>query len=99
MADSGSTALRTDHYELTMLQAARQSGVAEHRSVFEVFARRLAPGRRYAVACGLGRLVDQLEHFRFGPAELDFLAGRHFLDDETLGWLAGYRLSGNLDAY
>ena len=33
-----STALLTDYYELTMLQAALRSGVAQHRSVFEVDA-------------------------------------------------------------
>ena len=42
-----STALLTDHYELTMLQAALRSGAAQRRCVFEVFARRLPEGRRY----------------------------------------------------
>ena len=36
-----STALFTDRYELTMLQAALRSGAAHRRSVFEVFTRRL----------------------------------------------------------
>ena len=37
-----STALLTDHYELTMIQAALASGHADRRCVFEAFARRLA---------------------------------------------------------
>jgi len=41
-----STALLTDHYELTMLQAALHSGAAHRRSVFKMFARRLPDGRR-----------------------------------------------------
>ena len=44
-----STALLTDHYELTMVQAARHAGTAERRSVFELFPRRLPEGRRYGV--------------------------------------------------
>ena len=36
-----STALLTDRYELTMLESALASGLADHRAVFEVFARRL----------------------------------------------------------
>jgi nicotinic acid phosphoribosyltransferase len=36
-----STALLTDHYELTMLQAAIHSGASGRHCVFEVFARRL----------------------------------------------------------
>src|SRR5699024_4197261 len=42
-----SSALLTDHYELTMLQGALHSGAAARRSVFEMFARRLPEGRRY----------------------------------------------------
>src|SRR5690606_20585705 len=53
-----STALLTDHYELTMLQAALHSGAATRRCVFEVFGRRLPDGRRYGVVAGTGRLLE-----------------------------------------
>ena len=39
------TALMTDLYEVTMLDAALRSGIASRRATFEVFARRLPPGR------------------------------------------------------
>ncbi|HEY3408770.1 MAG TPA: nicotinate phosphoribosyltransferase, partial [Propionicimonas sp.] len=39
-----STALLTDHYELTMLRAALRSKTAFRRSVFELFPRRLPEG-------------------------------------------------------
>src|SRR5262245_59127087 len=42
---AASTALLTDHYELTMVQAALASGEAHRRCVFEAFARRLPDGR------------------------------------------------------
>jgi nicotinate phosphoribosyltransferase len=95
----GSTALRTDHYELTMLAAARHSGVADRRAVFEVFARALPPGRRFGVVAGTGRLADALERFRFTEADLAFLATIDAIDAATLEWLAGYRLSGTVHAY
>ena len=44
-----STALLTDMYELTMLQAALADGTANRQSTFEVFARRLNNERRYGV--------------------------------------------------
>jgi nicotinate phosphoribosyltransferase len=94
-----SSALLTDHYELTMLDAALRAGVAERPVVFEVFARSLPQGRRFGVYAGLERLLDALERFRFGAEELDWLAGRHFLSDETLAWLARYRFSGNIHSY
>lgn len=94
-----STALHTDHYELTMLDASLQAGTAGHRVTFEVFTRRLPSGRRYGVFGGLGRLVDTIERFTFGPAELDWLADHRVVSDETLDWLASYRFSGDAFTY
>jgi nicotinate phosphoribosyltransferase len=93
------TALLTDHYELTMLEAALRSGAAHRRSVFEVFARRLPDGRRYGVVAGTGRLLEALEQFRFEQSELDQLAAAEVVDDETLDWLAGYRFGGSIWGY
>jgi len=94
-----STALHTHHYELTMLDAALRDGTAERRATFEVFTRHLPAGATYGVFCGLGRLLEALEWFRFGPDELDWLAERTIVGPETLGWLADYRFSGDIDAY
>jgi nicotinate phosphoribosyltransferase len=93
------TALLTDHYELTMLQASLRSGAASRRAIFEVFARHLPHGRRYGVVAGTGRLLDALERFRFGPAELEFLGGAGIADDPTLAFLESYRFSGNIWGY
>jgi nicotinate phosphoribosyltransferase len=97
--DVPSTALFTDHYELTMLQAALKAGTAERRSVFEVFTRRLPEGRRYGVVAGTGRVLDAVENFRFDEGVLGFLRERRIVDDETLDWLAGYRFSGDIWGY
>ncbi|WP_407674770.1 nicotinate phosphoribosyltransferase [Nonomuraea fuscirosea] len=94
-----STALLTDHYELTMLQAALRSGAAHRRAVFEVFARHLPGGRRYGVVAGTGRVLDELERFRFGDEELTFLREHRVVDDSTLAFLADYRFSGNVYGY
>lgn len=94
-----STALFTDHYELTMLQSALRSGTASRRSVFEVFARGLPPGRRYGVVAGTGRLLEAIERFRFGADELDFLTADGIVDGLTCEWLSTYRFSGDIDGY
>ncbi len=96
---NGSTALLTDHYELTMVQAALASGHADRRCVFEAFARRLPDGRRYGVVAGTGRVLEALRDFRFGDAELEFLRERGVVDARTLEWLAGYRFSGDVWGY
>ena len=94
-----STALLTDHYELTMVDAARHSGRASRKSVFEVFTRRLPGDRRYGVVAGTGRLLDDIDQFRFGDAELAFLETRGVVSPETLAWLADYRFSGTIRGY
>ncbi|HEX2820470.1 MAG TPA: nicotinate phosphoribosyltransferase [Streptosporangiaceae bacterium] len=93
------TALLTDHYELTMLQASLRSGAASRRAIFEVFARHLPHGRRYGVVAGTGRLLDALERFRFGPADLEFLGGAGIVDSPTLAFLESYRFTGNIWGY
>jgi nicotinate phosphoribosyltransferase len=98
-AETAGTALLTDHYELTMLQASLRSGAAGRRAVFEVFARHLPHGRRYGVVAGTGRLLEAIERFRFGPAELDFLGGAGIVDPPTLAYLRSYRFAGNIWGY
>jgi len=95
-----STGLLTDHYEMTMLRAALRSGAAQRRAVFEVFARHLPHGRRYGVVAGPGRLVDAVARFRFGPAELDFLARTGVAADQaTLHYLESYAFTGDIWGY
>jgi nicotinate phosphoribosyltransferase len=96
---TGSTALLTDHYELTMVQAALAAGTAERRSIFELFPRRLPEGRRYGVVAGVGRALDALADFRFGDEQIGFLREAGVVDDDTLGWLADYRFSGDVWGY
>jgi nicotinate phosphoribosyltransferase len=94
-----STALLTDRYELTMLDAALRSGTAGHPATFEVFTRRLPAGRTHGVFAGLGRLLDALEDFRFGPDEVAWLAEQQVVSEPTLAWLEGYRFSGDIHVY
>lgn len=94
-----STALLTDHYELTMLQAALDSGTAHRQSIFEAFGRHLPAGRRYGVVAGTGRILEMLADFRFTAAELRFLESTHVVDSTTLDWLADFRFSGDIRGY
>lgn len=94
-----SYALMTDRYELTMLQAALRSGKSERECVFEVFTRQLPSGRRYGVLAGVGRVLDAIAEFRFGPEELSYLREAKVVDEETLEWLQNYKFSGSITGY
>jgi len=94
-----STALLTDHYELTMLQAALHSGTARRHCVFEVFTRRLPEGRRYGVVAGTARLLEAVRDFRFGGAEIERLRASQVVDSRTLDFLSDYRFTGSIRGY
>ncbi|HLV05330.1 nicotinate phosphoribosyltransferase [uncultured Georgenia sp.] len=93
------TALLTDRYELTMLEASLQSGAAHRASVFEVFARRLPGGRRYGVVAGTGRVLDAIADFTFSAAEIAWLREQRVVGEETLEYLGDYRFSGDVIGY
>jgi nicotinate phosphoribosyltransferase len=93
------TALLTDHYELTMVRSARRAGTADRPCVFELFARRLPEGRRYGVVAGVGRALRALRHFRFDDESLRFLRDREVVDQGMADWLADYTFSGDIWGY
>ncbi|WP_424445893.1 nicotinate phosphoribosyltransferase [Microbacterium sp. CH-015] len=98
-AQAPSTALLTDRYELTMIDAALRDGTASRRCVFELFGRRLPGARRFGVVAGTGRLLQQLRDFRFGDDELRYLSDHRVVSRDTLDFLAGYRFTGTIRGY
>ena len=96
---TASTALLTDRYELTMLEAALADGTADRRCIFEVFTRRLPPGRRYGVVAGTGRVLEAVQDFRFGAEQLEWLAAERVVDDRTLEYLKDFRFTGDVVGY
>lgn len=91
-----SSALLTDKYELTMLEAALEDGTAEKQCAFEVFTRRLPNERRYGVVAGTERVLRAIRDFVFTEAQLENL---DFLQPETLEYLRNYRFRGQVDGY
>jgi len=96
---NGSSAFRTDRYELTMLDAALEAGTHERECVFEAFTRHLPGGRRYGVVAGIGRLLEAIDAFRFTDVELTWLGDNRVVRPATLDWLANYRFNGSIRGY
>jgi nicotinate phosphoribosyltransferase len=99
VAPAITTALLTDHYELTMVEAALHGGTANRRAVFEVVARQLPHGRRYGVVGGTGRFLEAVENFRFDDEVLEFLRNQRIVDDRVIRYLESYRFSGDMWGY
>jgi len=94
-----SSALKTDRYELTMLDAAIQAGVGSKPVVFEVFSRNLPAGRRFGVFAGTGRLIPEIQKFKFEKPELDFLEKQKIVSPQTLDWLANFTFKGEITGF
>ena len=94
--ETKSSALYTDMYELTMLQASLKDGTANRQCAFEVFTRRLTNQRRYGVVCGTSRVLEAVKNFVFSKEQLGSL---DFLDEDTIDYLRNYHFSGQIDGY
>jgi putative nicotinate phosphoribosyltransferase len=88
------TAFLTDKYEVTMLQAMLRAGRADHRAVFDLFARRLPKGRRYGIVGGVGRVVEAVKNFRFTDEQIAYLEADLIIDEATVNYLRNYKFRG-----
>ena len=97
MKYSPGTALLTDLYELTMLQAYFDAGVNETAS-FELFVRALPLHRGFLMAAGLEQVLDYLQRLRFSPDELSALSKTGRFSVPFLRSLEHLRFTGDVDA-
>lgn len=77
-----------------MLQAMLRAGWADHRAVFDLFARRLPKGRRYGVVGGVGRVVEAVKNFRFTDEQIAYLEADPIIDEATVNYLRDYKFRG-----
>jgi nicotinate phosphoribosyltransferase len=92
-----SSALLTDLYELTMLNAYHDQGMNE-TAVFEFFVRRLPAERCFLLAAGLEQALGYLEALRFTPEELEWLAGTGKFSRDFVDALQDFRFTGDVHA-
>ncbi len=102
--DSGSLALLTDLYQLTMAYGYFRAGVGEREVVFHYYFRSPPFGGEFAVSCGLDSAIEYLQGTRFMADDLRYLAtlrgnddGRLF-DDDFLAFLGEMKFSCDVDS-
>lgn len=99
MTASPVTSLLTDMYELTMIDATLKSGIAQRRSVFELFGRKLPSKRRFGVVAGTARILEALQRFEFQDEQIDYLAKEKIVSDDCLDFLKNFHFSGDIIGY
>ncbi|NBC11205.1 MAG: hypothetical protein GVY24_05635 [Planctomycetes bacterium] len=96
--------LLTDLYQLTMAYGYWKLGRADEEAVFHLFFRKPPFGGGYAVAAGLGHVVDLLRGFKFERSDLDYLAtltgndGGALFEPAFLDYLGEVELGCDVDA-
>jgi len=97
MIDPAASALLTDLYELTMLQAYHDRGM-NGTAVFEFFSRKLPRERNFLIAAGLEQVLEYLCGVRFAAEELAFLESTGRFSAGFLKSLEDLRFTGDVHA-
>ena len=97
MMMTDASALLTDLYQLTMLQAYFDQGMNE-TAVFEFFVRKLPEGRNFLLAAGLEQVLEYLETLRFTDEELAWLERCGRFHPRFVASLADLRFTGDVAA-
>jgi nicotinate phosphoribosyltransferase len=90
-----SEALRTDLYQLTMMQAYWKSG-HDPEATFDYFVRKI-PSGSYLVTAGLSYVLDYIENLRFEDDDIEYLKTQGF-NEEFLDNLRSFRFTGDIFA-
>ncbi len=89
--------LLTDLYQLTMVDSYLQRGMVGPAS-FELFSRKLPPGRSFYIAAGIEETAAWLENLAFGEDELEWVRSCGHFRPDFADELATMRFTGHFDA-
>lgn len=97
MSVSPNSALLTDLYQLTMVQAYLEHELTD-TAVFEFFVRKLPPERNFMVAAGLAQVVEYLTELKFQDDEIAWLGETGRFSSTLLDYLTHVRFEGDVHA-
>ena len=97
MKQAADSALLTDLYQLTMLQAYYDEGL-DGSAVFELFVRALPAQRNFLLLAGIEQALAFLEQLSFDSGELDWLRATGRFRTDFLDWLSELRFTGEVHA-
>lgn len=88
-------AFYTDFYELTMAQGYFLSNRHQEQATFDYFFRKCPFKGGYVIFAGITDFLKNLENYRFGDPELQFLSSKGF-DQNFIEYLKDFRFGGSI---
>jgi nicotinate phosphoribosyltransferase len=77
-------ALAADLYHLTMAYGFWKNQLYDRKAVFQLYFRKSPFGQSYAIASGLGLVIDYLRRFEFSTSDIQYLGSLKGADDQPL---------------
>lgn len=85
-------ALLTEGYELTMADGFMGAGMKDTVAYFDLFFRRVPDNGGFAIAAGLSKVIDYLEHLHFREEDIKYLKSKG-ISDELAGYLKDFKFT------
>ena len=83
-------ALLTEGYELTMADGFMGAGMKDTVAYFDLFFRRVPDNGGFAIAAGLSKVIDYLEHLHFREEDIKYLKSKG-ISDELASYLKDFK--------
>ena len=85
-------ALLTEGYELTMADGFMGAGMKDTVAYFDLFFRRVPDNGGFAIAAGLSKVIDYLEHLHFREEDIKDLKSKG-ISDELASYLKDFKFT------
>lgn len=85
-------ALLTEGYELTMADGFMGAGMKDTVAYFDLFFRRVPDNGGFAIAAGLSKVIDYLEHLHFREEDIKYLKSKG-ITDELASYLKDFKFT------
>ena len=85
-------ALLTEGYELTMADGFMGAGMKDTVAYFDLFFRRVPDNGGFAIAAGLSKVIDYLEHLHFRKEDIKYLKSKG-ISDELASYLKDFKFT------
>ncbi len=85
-------ALLTEGYELTMADGFMGAGMKDTIAYFDLFFRRVPDNGGFAIAAGLSKVIDYLEHLHFCENDIKYLKSKG-ISDELANYLKDFKFT------